>query len=87
MSDAFFEKVFGDSEPTNVGSGWISGVLALALGVFTEWRFAPFAADDTLAYFLLHVHQLKPITLIMIVAGALIGFWIPFRRSQETGKA
>ncbi len=24
MSDAFFEKLFGDSEPTHLGSGWVS---------------------------------------------------------------
>jgi len=33
MSDAFFKKVFGDSEPTNVGSGWISGVLGVFFGL------------------------------------------------------
>ena len=32
MSDAFFEKLFGDSEPTHLGSGWVSGVL----GVFSD---------------------------------------------------
>src|SRR5258707_4892584 len=26
MSDAFFQKLFGDSEPTHFGSGWVSGV-------------------------------------------------------------
>src|SRR5579863_2623011 len=33
MSDAFFHKVFGDDEPTHVGSGWISGVLSVFLGM------------------------------------------------------
>src|SRR3954469_21675262 len=33
MSDAFFKKVFGDSEPTNVGSGWVSGVLGFFFGL------------------------------------------------------
>src|SRR5690349_1264249 len=32
MSDAFFEKVFGDSEPGNFGTGWISGTLSVFLG-------------------------------------------------------
>lgn len=63
------------------------GVLALGLGLFTEWRFAPFVANDGLGYFLSHVHQLKPVTLIMIAVGALIGFWVPFRRRQEAAKA
>ena len=33
MSEAFIEKVFGDSAPTNVGSGWISGVLGVFFGL------------------------------------------------------
>ncbi len=33
MSDAFFEKLFGDSEPTHVGSGWISGVTSVFFGI------------------------------------------------------
>jgi hypothetical protein len=65
----------------------VCGLLALALGFFTEWRFAPFAADDSLGYFVSHLHQLRPITLIMIAVGALIGFLVPFRRSQEAKKA
>jgi hypothetical protein len=62
------------------------GVLALGLGLFTEWRFAPFVANDGLGYFLANVHQLKPVTLIMIAVGALIGFWVPYRRRQEAAK-
>jgi hypothetical protein len=56
----------------------ICGVAALALGFFAEWRFAPFAADDSLGYFVAHVFELRPITLIMISVGAVIGFWCPF---------
>ncbi len=58
------------------------GMLALELGFLAEWQFAPFITDGSLGYFLSHVHQLKPITLIMIAAGALIGFWAPFSRRQ-----
>ncbi len=57
-------------------------VLALALGVLAEWQFAPFIRDGSLGYFVTHFYQLKPITLIMIAAGAFIGFWAPFRRRQ-----
>ncbi len=65
----------------------LCGFLALALGLFTEWRFAPFAADAGLGYFMSHVHQLSPLTLVMVAAGTLIGFWVPFRRGQEARKA
>ena len=58
----------------------VCGLSALALGLFTEWRFAPFIQDNGLRYFLSHIHQLKPITLVMIGAGAFIGFYSPFRR-------
>jgi len=53
--------------------------MALALGVFAAWRSTMVAADQSLAYFACHLNQLQPITLIMIAAGALIGFWVPFR--------
>lgn len=59
------------------------GILALAIGLFTEWKFAPFIKDPSLGYFLTHVHELRPMTLIMIAVGAGTGFWIPFRRYQD----
>jgi hypothetical protein len=62
----------------------VCGILALLLGLLTEWRFAPFAADGSLGYFLSHIHQLKPLTLLLIGAGGLIGFWVPFRRLEPT---
>lgn len=65
----------------------VCGLMALALGLFTQWRFARFATDASLGYFVLHVHQLSPLTLIMIAAGTLIGFYVPFRRGQATRKA
>src|SRR5258708_22084245 len=33
MSDDFFRKAFGDTEPAHIGSGWISGVIAVFLGL------------------------------------------------------
>ena len=61
----------------------LCGLLALALGLLAEWQFAPFIRDGSLGYFLAHIHQLKPITLVMIAAGACIGFWAPFSRRQR----
>lgn len=71
----------------------VCGVLALAAGLVTEWRFFPFVvnektgADDTLGYFLSHLHRLKPITLLMLAAGTAIGFWVPFRRVEAGHKS
>ena len=61
----------------------VCGVMALALGLFTEWRFAPFVADASLGYFVAHIHQLSPITLFMLATGTFIGFWVPFRRGKD----
>ena len=66
----------------------ICGLVALALGVFTEWRFAPFIKDASLGYFLAHLHQLRPITLLMIAAGGALGYWLALGREQaaKTGE-
>jgi hypothetical protein len=56
--------------------GVVCGVAALGLGLYTEWRFWPFAADESLSYFLKNVGNLKPVTLLMVGVGALIAFWI-----------
>lgn len=55
--------------------GALCGIAALALGVFTEWKYAPFVDDDSLLYFLKSITSLKPLTLGMIVLGGVFGFW------------
>lgn len=59
------------------------GLLGLSAGFLTEWRAFPFNADGTLPYFLKHIGDLRPLTLIMIAAGGVIAFWIPFSRGRE----
>ena len=55
-------------------------VLAVPLGLFSEWKFAPFMADDGLdkvsAFSSTHLYGLKPVTIIMIVLGGAIAYWI-----------
>lgn len=58
----------------------VCGAMALALGLLTEWRFFPFKANSSLSYFVKHANQLSTVTLLMIAAGTVIGFWVPFRR-------
>jgi hypothetical protein len=74
-------------QPKAKGTPIVCGASALALGLFTEWRFAPFQHDESLGYFLANVHHLKPVTWMMIAAGAGLGFWIPFRRRQDVQMA
>jgi hypothetical protein len=67
-------------------SMWLAvgcGSAALALGLFTEWRRETWVRDPSFTYFLLHVPRLNPITLLMIAAGAGLGFWVPFRRVDD----
>ena len=63
------------------------GVLGLALGIFSEWKFAPFAADDSFDFFLKHLHQLKPITWIMIGVGAAAAVWLGAGRGPRSRAA
>jgi len=82
MSDAFFEKVFGDSEPGHIGSGWISGTASVFFGLlgFGGALCLHFPALLTLP----DARALYPITIIRfliqaaivlaIVLGAISGF-------------
>jgi len=58
----------------------LCGVLGLVAGLLAEYRFAPFIADRSPGFFLMHANDLKPMTLGLIGLGGLIGFWVPFRR-------
>jgi hypothetical protein len=57
----------------------LCGLVAVGLGLFTDWHLFPFAKDESLQFYLLHVHDLSPVTLLMIAAGGAIGFYVPFR--------
>jgi hypothetical protein len=54
-------------------TGIACGILAILLGLYIEWRFFPFLDDYSLGYFVSHLHELKPVTLLMITAGGLFG--------------
>src|SRR5262245_26807325 len=66
----------------SIGVAVTCGLLATALGLYTEFRFEPFIKDDSLGYFLAHVCDLRAITLLLIIAGGAIGFWVPFRQRE-----
>jgi len=53
--------------------GIVCAVIALIAGIVSEWRLRPFIADNSFGYFITHLQQLRPITLIMI--GAVFAFW------------
>ncbi len=62
----------------------ICGGAGLALGLFTEWRFAPFIADESLLYFIMHIHTLKPLTLLMLGLGAFISYRLALGRDSRS---
>ena len=60
----------------------ICGLLAVGVGLVAEWLIFPFK-DESLGYFLRHIPNLSPVTLLMIAVGGLIGFWVPFSRIEK----
>jgi hypothetical protein len=64
------------SRGRSVPLGVVCGLAALPVGLFAEWRVLPFVADDSLGYFVRHLHDLKPVTLIMIAIGAALAYWL-----------
>ena len=54
--------------------GAICGLAALGIGLFAEWKNFPFKDDGSFSYFLAHVHQLQPLTILMIVVGTIVGW-------------
>jgi hypothetical protein len=60
----------------SVARGIACALGALGLGLYTEWKFMPFVADDRFPYMVLHFYSLKPITLIMIALGAALAYYL-----------
>lgn len=57
--------------------GLLCALVAVALGLLSEWSVAPFQADPSLGYFLRHLDQLDRgwSTLGLIALGAGFAFW------------
>ena len=60
----------------------LCGAIALAAGLFSEWKLAPFIADASLGYFLAHFYDLRPISLLMIGLGTAFGSWFSLGRPE-----
>ena len=61
----------------------LCGMVAIVAGLVAEYRFGPFLADPSFGYFLSHALELRPVTLLLIGIGGVIGFWVPFRRRER----
>jgi hypothetical protein len=75
------------------GCGLISGgastvnailcaVFAGILGIVLEWWHLPFRADESFGFFLSNLHELKPITWLMVALGSVFGYWFGRGRSR-----
>jgi hypothetical protein len=67
-------------ERRSVAFAAVCAALALLAGIVSEWRLRPFLADNSFGYFLTHLQQLRPITLIMIALGAVFAGWFALGR-------
>ncbi len=55
--------------------GIFCGAFSFPLSLFAEWSERPFSADGSLHFFLTHLHELQPLTWIMIVAGIALAYF------------
>jgi hypothetical protein len=69
----------GLSARRSIGLACVCGVLALALSLFAEWKHFPFRKDESFGYFLSHLSDLRPLTMLMIGVGSAGGFWFAWR--------
>jgi hypothetical protein len=56
--------------------GLICAAAAVAAAILIEWAVFPFIKDKSLSFFLAHLHQLRPMTMIMIGLGGVLAFWL-----------
>ena len=62
---------------------FITGIAALALGLFAEWKFRPWPKDPSLSYFFNHLSEMSPVVWLMVGLGAVLGFYFPFAQYRK----
>lgn len=70
------------SRHRSVSLAVVCSVVGAIAGILAEWQFAPFIKDDSLVYFLSHLHDLKRSTQFLIVVGGVMAFWFGLGRSS-----
>jgi hypothetical protein len=58
------------------GRGIACAVVAVVLEVVAEWREFPFVADRSFGYFLAHLNDLRPLTMLLMTLGAVLAAWL-----------
>jgi MFS family permease len=64
------------SQHNSITRGVLCGAGALGLSLFTEWKFHPFLVDNSFSYMVSHISEMRSVTLLMIVLGTVIAFWV-----------
>ncbi len=62
--------------------GIVCAVVGAMAGILGEWNIAPFIKDDSLGYFLTHLHQVRPLSQFLILVGSLMAFWFGMGRDR-----
>ena len=52
----------------------VCGAAALPLGLLAEGLVRPFLVDNSLGYFWKHLHELTPLTWLLLILGAVLAF-------------
>ncbi|MEX2141737.1 MAG: hypothetical protein WD894_20900 [Pirellulales bacterium] len=60
----------------------LCAALAAVLGIVLEWWHFPFVADQSFSFFVTHLQELRGITWLMLVLGAVFAFWFGRGRSR-----
>lgn len=64
----------------SVALGIICAVMGLAVGIYTQWRFAPFIKDKSFSFYLSHLLDVNRVFQLLILAGTALAFWFGLGR-------
>ena len=64
--------------------GLFAAIVSLPAMVLTEWWFRPFVKDESLLFFLAHVHHLPKAALLMMLLGIVAAFWFGMGRDLRS---
>ena len=59
----------------SVEVGVIAAVVGAIATILSEWSLFPFIKDGSLTYFIAHLHQLRPATMLLGAAGIFCAFF------------
>jgi hypothetical protein len=56
--------------------GVLCAAAGLVLGMYAEWSYSTFVADESFRYLVLHIYEKRPLTLVMLALGAFFAYWL-----------